>query len=132
MRRVLSILVAFAFFPTLALAAPTLPVPKPAAPTIPGWVLSPSSRTAARSNDSATLSGVVFVPEQVVFISAIDQNTGQRVLVGTAKASKVPAKAYQSYTLYRWTYGPVVLDVRCLDEPGAPRALCLGSGAVSS
>ena len=119
MRRVLSIFAAFACFcfPALASAAPTLPgqLPsRPAAPTLPGWVLSPSSRTAHQSNKSVALSGYVLVPEQTVTISAIDQNTGDRVFLGTTKASN-SGKSYssngQSYTLYPWRYEAGVLGV---------------------
>jgi hypothetical protein len=121
MRRVHSIFTVFACFCflTLALAAPTtLPgSPKAPAPTILGWVSSPPSRTAAQSND-VTLSGYVGVPKQTVTISAVDQNTGDRVVLGTIQASTsglpFPSNPLrpsdgQKHTLYPWSYETGVL-----------------------
>jgi hypothetical protein len=116
MRRVISIFAASACFLVLALGA--LPafsqlglVLKPPSQVTAlgpaGWVLRPPTGDTIpfQSNESVTLSGYVLVPGQTVTISAVDQNTGDRIFLGSTYASK-SGSSYenQSYTLYPWKY----------------------------
>ena len=75
-------------------------------------VLSPSSRTSAESTAKVTLKGYAPSPGEKVTINAVDQNTGNFVLLGTAMAAmsgdtfRVPSKRRlgATYKLYPWTY----------------------------
>jgi hypothetical protein len=119
MHRVLSIVAASACFFVLAFGA--LPAFSQA---IPGWVMRPATRSAAQSSQSVSLSGYVLVPGQTLTISAIDQNIGNRVIIGTTTASTVgksyfvlplgprylyPPPRSHSYLLYPWKFEAGVL-----------------------
>ncbi len=89
----------------------------PAAAQVYG-VLSPSSRTAAQSGSSVTLSGWALASGQAVNIEAVDQNTGELTPLTTVNASTVgstyhavrclfgnhPPCTTVTYTLYPWSY----------------------------
>jgi hypothetical protein len=81
-------------------------------------VLSPSSRTAAQSGSSVTLSGWVLESGQAVNIEIVDQNTGELTPLATVNASNSGATYHVprchlgnhppcttvTYTLYPWSY----------------------------
>ncbi len=75
-------------------------------------VLSPSSRTSAESTAKVTLKGYAPSPGEKVTINAVDQNTGNFVLLGTAMAAmsgdtfRIHSKRRlgATYKLYPWTY----------------------------
>ncbi|MGA9007030.1 MAG: hypothetical protein WB495_09065 [Xanthobacteraceae bacterium] len=113
MRRVLSVFTVFPCFCFLALALGASPV----VAQVYG-VVSPSSRIAAQSNASVTLSGWVLASGQMVSIEAVDQSTGVLQPLGTVNASTSGATYHAlrchlgnnplcktvSYTLYPWSY----------------------------
>jgi dienelactone hydrolase len=78
-------------------------------------VASPSSRTASESSNPVSLVGYTVFPGQTITIQAVDQNTGNLVIRGTATSatSGVPSKtpAGTNYVLYRWSFDAGVLPL---------------------
>jgi hypothetical protein len=76
-------------------------------------VTSPPSRTPAESTNAVTLRGYTLVSGQAITLQAVDQNTGNLVPLGPAKAA-TSGTAYATsggsgYTLYPWTFDAGVL-----------------------
>jgi hypothetical protein len=73
-----------------------------------GAVTSPSSRTVGDPANPIKLSGYVETAGQTITIEAVDQNTGQAVMLGTATAatSGTPhtTPSGKHYTTYKWSF----------------------------
>ena len=78
-----------------------------------GAVTSPSSRTVGNPANAVKLSGYVETAGQTITVEAVDQNTGQVVMLGTATAatSGTPhtTPSGKHYTAYRWTFDAGVM-----------------------
>lgn len=76
-------------------------------------VIDPPSRTSSEPSNPTTLNGFVGTPGQAITLQAVDQNTGQLVLLGTANsatsATPYTAPTGTSYKLYQWSFDTGVL-----------------------
>ena len=76
-------------------------------------VIDPPSRTSSESSNPTTLNGFVATPGQAITLQAVDQNTGQLVVLGTAtsatSATPYTAPTGASYKLYQWSFDTGVL-----------------------
>ncbi len=78
-----------------------------------GAVTSPSSRTAGSSANAVKLSGYVETAGQTITIEAVDQDTGQAVMLGTATAAVTgtphTTPSGKHYRTYRWSFDAGVM-----------------------